>query len=89
MDHMPTGSIPATSLQPSAVGSPCHDPIHSDHSDSIPMISDCFRRFTSLMDHLLAPGPAPLDCIMPISLVLHSLRIYSLLYTIASPQLED
>ena len=41
------------------------------------------------MDHPLAPGPVPLDCIMPISLVLHSLHIYSLLYTIASPQLED
>ena len=67
----------------------CHDPIHSGHSDSIPMISDCFWRFTSLMDHPLAPGPAPLDCIMPIWLVLHLLCIYSLLYTIASPQLED
>ena len=69
--------------------SPCHDPMHSGHSDSIPMISDCFQRFTSLMDHPLAPGPVPLDCIMPILLVLHSLRIYSLLYTVASLQLED
>ena len=67
----------------------CHDPIHSDHSDSILMISDCFRRFTSLMDHPLAPGPAPLDRITFILLLLHSLHIYSLMYIVTSPQLED
>ena len=67
----------------------CHGAIHSDPLDSVLGILDCFWMFTLLMDHLLALGPVPLDHIMFISLVLHLLHIYSLMYIVTSPQLED
>ena len=53
------------------------------------MISDCFWMLILLMDHLLAPGLAPLDHIMLIPLVFHLLHIYSTMYIVTSPQLED
>ena len=62
----------------------CYAPIHSDSSDSIPVILDCFRVSSSLVYHLPAPGLAPLDCITFISFILTSLHIYILLYIVAS-----
>ena len=62
----------------------CHAPIHSDLSDSVLVISDCFWTFGLLMDHPLAPGVVPLDHITLISVILHLLYLYILMYVVAS-----
>ena len=38
----------------------CNNPIYSDPLDSVPVILDYFQTLSSFLDHLLAPGPAPL-----------------------------
>ena len=49
----------------------CHAPIHSDPSDSFPVISDCFWVSSLLVYHLPAPCLAPLDGITFISFTVY------------------
>ena len=62
----------------------CHAPMQSSHSDSTPVILDCFQAFGSLVEHPPAPGPAPLHYITLWTVLLHSLYVYIPLYIIAS-----
>src|SRR6266404_9741502 len=62
----------------------CHAPMQSSHSDSTPVISDCFQAFGLLVEHLPAPGLAPLHYITLQTVLLHSLYVYIPLYIVAS-----
>src|SRR5258708_2223770 len=62
----------------------CHAPMQSGHSDSTPVISDCFRAFSLLVEHLPAPGLAPLHYITLWTVLLHSLYVYIPLYIVSS-----